>query len=178
MDDLDIEGLLMVGTIDKRVYPDTMNVAEARAKLKELIKKPPATICPCCSRPALIHRWSLYGTAARALMIFVYELGATEKFVHSKELKRFSAGQGDCSRLSHWGLAVEENERRPDGGKSGWWMVTPFGAAFADESTGTTIPKTAYVYAGVCLKVSGPPVGIRQALGTKFNYEAMVRGEF
>ena len=101
--------------------------------------------------------------------------GGVHEFVESKSLK-FPGQGGDATRLRFWDLAVQEAERRPDGGKSGWWMVTPKGRLFALGKL--TIPKYAFVYDGRVLWHDGPQVTIVDALGRKFDHDAMLNGDF
>lgn len=130
--------------------------------------------CPCCDQHAQVYRWSLYATAARAL-IHLYRIGRTDTFVESKEVKL--PGQGSrMSELRHWELVEQESERRPDGGKSGFWCVTPLGEEFVLGRA--TIPRYVYVYSGRVLWVGGEPRTIRDALGRRFNYDEMMAGLF
>jgi hypothetical protein len=128
------------------------------------------TRCLCCGQYAQIHRWTLYATAAR-LLVRLYEGGNTTEFVESKPIK--GKGQGDGARLRYWNLAEEEKERRPDGGKSGWWRVTPYGEDFIRSRA--TIPKYVYVYDNTVLPYSDAhPQGgrrtISEVLKVPFNY--------
>jgi hypothetical protein len=154
-------------------FHDEMPLGEARDVLRMMVKE--GTRCPLCTQHAQVYPWKLYSTAAYALILF-YKLGAADRFVHSRELKDRYAhkGQGDASRLNHWKLVVQESERRPDGGRSGWWMLTEHGVRFALGQD--TIPTHAHVYDGRCLKLEGEPVTIEQALGKKFNYRELMAG--
>jgi len=126
---------------------ENMTLGEARRVLDAELKD--GARCLCCGQYAQIHRWTLYGTAAR-LLVRLYAIGGTEEFVESKPIKR--KGQGDGARLRYWGLAEEEKVRRPDGGKSGWWRVTPYGEDFILARA--TIPKYVYVYDNTVLPYS------------------------
>ena len=150
--------------------PQTDTLSEARTELKERLDE--GTRCPCCDQHAQRYRWSLYGTAAK-LLIRMYQAGGTERFVETKAIKDPGMG-GDASRLRHWGLAEQESERRADGGRSGWWRVTPLGQAFVLDQA--TIPKYAWVYNGTCERWGGEPVTIREALGSRFRYDEIVGG--
>lgn len=130
--------------------------------------------CPVCTQHVQVYRWSLYSTAGQALILF-YRLGGTQYFVHSRSLKRAGhTGQGDASRLKNWGLLEEEKARRADGGRSGYWRVTPLGEAFVRGNA--TVPKYAHVYNNRVLKMDGPDVTIHDVLGNKFSYSDLMAG--
>lgn len=154
--------------------PHGMTLADAQDALAEQLED--GTRCPCCDQHAQIYRWSLYATAVKAL-IALYKKGGTTTFIESKTLKPLVPSyQGDMSRLRHWGLAEQESERRPDGGKSGFWRVTSFGEAFVLGYQ--TIPKYVWIYSGRVLASGGERCTIKDTLGKKFDYDAMMRGEF
>jgi hypothetical protein len=153
-------------------FTDTDSLGAARAWLRTQLKG--GANCPCCTQRAQVYRWSLYSTAVRALA-FYHRLGGTRTFVHTPALRELGhTGQGDAARLRLWGLVEEENVRRPDGGRSGWWRVTQAGE---DWLMGlTVIDKYALVYSGRCLGFEGPKVNVLQALGTKFDWNDLMRG--
>lgn len=151
---------------------DGWTLRAARDWLREQLDE--GAHCPCCTQYAKVYRWSLYGTAIRALALF-YRLGGTTQFVHSRDLKGYGhAGQGDASRLRNWGLLEEETSRRQDGGRSGYWRVTARGEAFLHGRI--SVPKYLHVYNNRVLKHSGPDVGVRDVLGTRFNYDDLMAG--
>jgi len=146
-------------------FPDDMTLGEAREWLREQIKDKGAR-CPCCTQFAKIYRRTLYGVMAAGL-IAAYQRYHRDWF-HMREATRYAGG--DHSKLRYWGLIEEEIERRPDGGRSGWWRITDNGVAFV---LGTwVIPRDAYIYDGRCLRLddSRGLVTVRDALGQKFDY--------
>lgn len=153
-------------------FSDDMTLGEARGRLRELVYH--GERCPCCTQHAQVYRWSLYATAIRTL-VALYRAGGTTRFVESKTVKIPGQG-GDMSRLAHWHLVEQESVRRADGGRSGWWRVTPLGEEFLRGRA--TIPKYVYVFDGRRLKADGPELGIRECLGKKFSYDEMMAGLF
>jgi len=121
--------------------------------------------CPCCGQHAQRYRWTLYRSAIDLLLNF-YRVGGVTRFVESREVK--GKTQGSASHLAFWDLVEEENKRRPDGGKSGWWRVTPFGESFILD--GASIRKYAYVYNREVERFDGPYVTISDRLGYPFNW--------
>lgn len=156
---------------------DDAPLAEARTWLRERLDE--GARCPCCTQHAQVYRWSLYGTAARALILY-WRLGRGERYVHSSRLKDLGhKGQGDATRLRLWKLLAEEPDRRPDGGKSGWWLVTDLGREFIYRRA--TIPKYVYTFASRRIRYDddhapGPQVGIEAALGKRFDYRELMEG--
>jgi hypothetical protein len=129
-------------------------------------------LCPTCQQHAQVYRWSLYGTAVQALILF-HRLGGTQRYIHSNDIKSLGyRGQGDAARLRLWGLVEREQDRRDDGGRSGYWRVTMAGADFIHDQS--RVRKYAWVYAGRVLQMEGPYIGIKEALGTRFNYDLMM----
>ena len=139
------------------------SLAEARDWLRERLNQ--GATCPCCEQYAKVYRWSLYGSAARLLVRFWHE-GGTEEFVESKAVK--GETQGSASHLAFWSLVEHEPDRRPDGGKSGWWRVTAHGEGFIKSQE--TIPKYAYVYDGRVLRLEGEARTISEVLKEPFDW--------
>lgn len=156
--------------------PDgSWTLKDARAWLRE--QRVEGVRCPCCNQLAKIYKRSMLSTSARTLIAMYLETRGTDNFIHIPTLVqrrvRDKAHQGGSSTLgAYWGLIEEERERRPDGGRKGWWRLTPKGLAWVLGRT--TIPHYAYTYNSRVVEVSGPPVSIRQALGTGFDYEEMM----
>lgn len=149
-----------------------LTLREAQDWLRQNIDD--GAICPCCTKFAKVYRWSLYGTAAQALILF-HRLGGTESFIHSRDLKRLGyTGQGDASRLKYWDLVVEEKQRREDGGRSGYWRVTGRGRDFIFGVA--TLPKYSYIYDDRLLRQDGPMVSIIDVLGKRFDYRELMAG--
>jgi hypothetical protein len=146
---------------DGEEFGDSLEAA--RIWLREMLDE--GVICPCCGQRAQRYRWTLPGSAVRYLLR-MYELGGTVGFVESRLAK--PAGTPQVSHIpAMWGLLEEERERRPDGGKSGWWRVTDVGERFI---MGDPIPKYAYVYNGRVEGHDGSPQTISDRLGRPFNW--------
>jgi hypothetical protein len=88
-------------------------------------------------------------------------------------------------KLAMWGLIEEERVLRADGGRAGYWRLTPDGVAWArgeikvpyyivllngvmDEDSPTSLSKTG---------ILKPDITIFDALGTEFNYRKLLDGE-
>jgi hypothetical protein len=154
------------------VFSDEMTLRDARDELRELVNA--GCRCPCCTQLAKVYRRPMTAIAATAL-IALYRTCGTD-YGHmptiAKQQLRNVAHQGGYITLSHyWDLIEEESAQRDDGGRVGWWRVTPAGKAWI---LGGVIPKYAHIYDGRCLGLAGEPVGIVACLGTKFDYDELM----
>lgn len=155
-------------------------VRQARDWLRERLED--GTECPCCRQHVQVYyRQINSGMAFGAVQLLRAHNREPFEFVHLPTvIGRRSAEE---SKLRYWDLAEEEIERRPDGGRSGWWRLTPEGVEWA--SGRSRVPFYALVYNGRLVRhqnvsKSGrlrPDVHVREALGHHFNYDALMRGE-
>lgn len=156
---------------------------EARTRVHDGREEKHGTVCPCCDQHAQTYRWSLYSSIAKALMMLDH-IAAPGEFVHVNVLKeRGWRGQGGMAHARWWGLVEEEDKVRSDGGHSGCWRLTQYGKDFIYGRA--VIYRYVWVYNRQVLRWSGPPfqdsmqtVTIEDALGKKFNYRAMLAGQF
>lgn len=127
--------------------------------------------CPCCTQFAKVYKRKI--NAAMALVLLeMLRAGGEGEYVH---LPTIRVG-GDTAKLAYWGLIEEDEATREDGSKrTGWWRVTPLGVRYARNQV--TLPKYARVFDSQCLGLVGDPVGITDALGTKFNYADLMAGQ-
>lgn len=81
-------------------FPDSMPLGEARDILRGLVED--GHTCPLCTQHAQVYRWSLYSTAAHALILFYREGGTTEP--------RDDGGRSGYWRVTGRGAAFVRNE--------------------------------------------------------------------
>lgn len=126
--------------------------------------------CPSCGEIVKVYRHNIDSAMARTL-ILMYAKGGTEYFVHTPSLP------GDthkASQLKWWGFVEEERVLREDGGRAGYWRVTPAGEEWIN---GGVIAKHALVFNGRCLELlDEKKVTITEALGKKFNFRELMEG--
>jgi hypothetical protein len=79
---------------------------------------------------------------------------------------------GDAAKMVHWGLIEEEKTRREDGGRAGWWRITPLGVQWLRNQT--SVPRYAHIYDGRCLRLSGPPLTVADAVKQKFDLRELM----
>jgi len=150
---------------------DSTTLGAARDWLREQVDD--GVECPCCTQLAKVYRRKVLAAAAIAL-IQVYRRVGTE-WVHIPSLSsKIAATGGTWALMAHWQLIEEATEKRDDGGRAGWWRITPYGERFVRNTL--SIPKYARVYDGRLLSLVGEQVTIVDALGTKFDYRDLMEG--
>lgn len=127
--------------------------------------------CPLCGQRAQMYNRKIHSSVAKAL-IQMWKMEGCQ-YVHIPTILPTQRG-GDMVKLVYWGLLEEEKTVRPDGGRAGYWRVTDKGVAFLKGQL--HIPTYAQIYNGKLQGFTGDPVDIRGALGTKFNYDELMRG--
>lgn len=127
--------------------------------------------CPCCEQLAKVYRRKIHSTMARDLVITYREAG--REWFHVRMVLGYH--HGDFAKLAMWGLVEESAEKRDDGGRAGWWRITPLGVSYIRGVY--RVPKYARVYNGRLLSLdTSELVNIHDALGTKFNLADLMAG--
>lgn len=150
------------------MFPDDMTLGEAREKLRELVDE--GYPCPLCKQLAKVYRRKINKTMAKAL-VKLYRAGGDRAFVHAPSLP---GDTHEMSQFAFWGLIVEESERREDGGRAGWWMLTGAGVSFVLDQA--KVPKYARIYDHRVLNHVGDHVSIIDCLGSPFHYRELMEG--
>lgn len=154
-------------------FPDDMPLGDARGRLRGLADA--GHECPCCRQHVKVYRRPLSSVAARAL-VALWRVHRTE-FGHLPTVVREHladvAGQGGYTSLAqHWRLIEEEVRVRPDGGRAGYWRVTPAGVDWVLARA--AVPKYARLYDGRCLGLEGPAVTVGDVLGERFDLAGLL----
>jgi hypothetical protein len=148
----------------------TVNDTIAAGKAWLLARIDKGEHCPLCGQHAKMYRRKVNSGMARSL-IHIYRIGG-KGWVHVRAIGAASREEG---KLAYWGLLEEQTGVGLHGGRAGYWRVTDKGEAFLKAQL--NIPKYAKVYDG---KVQGfdftEMVNIKDALGTKFNYQDLMQG--
>lgn len=151
-------------------FNDSMTLKEVRDRLRELAEE--GHRCPCCTQMAKIYRRKIHASMAVAL-IRLYRLVGVGEWVEIA--KHLTINQNaDAPKLRYWGLIEEEARLRPDGGRAGWWRITPAGEEWVMGRS--AVPKYARIFDTRCLGMVGEHVGIKDALGTNFDYGDLMAG--
>ena len=146
---------------------DDETLGAAREWLRHRVDE--GATCPCCTQFAKVYRRKINAGMAHAL-IHMYRHAQTEWFYLPDITSRWQGR--DEAGLRYWALIEELQEKREDGGRAGWWRITPLGHRFVLREV--RVPKYARVYDGRCLSLTGEPVSITDALGDKFDYDELM----
>jgi hypothetical protein len=152
------------------------DMASVRQEFQHVLKKGEQSDCPCCGRHAQLYRRTFHSSMAVQL-IRMYQLGGCQKFTHaSKLILPGMSGSGDFSKAKYWGLIVPKDKAIYDtdtpSKANGFWRMTPAGQQFVNGLI--AIPMDVTVFADEVLAESRQTITIREALGTKFNYDELM----
>lgn len=125
-------------------------------------------ICPVCEQTVKVYRRKLNAGMARSL-IRMYKAGGLDYIHIPTTVGSRSREEG---KLRYWGLVEEEQVTRPDGGRAGYWRVTPVGELFVQGQI--TVWSHARVYNSRCLGLVGDQISIKDALASQFDYEELM----
>lgn len=176
--------------VDGADLPDEPTLEHARLWLGRRLLD--GATCPCCEQHAQVYKRPLTSSMAYVLMIIGREspmiTPALRRPVHVptlivEKIKNASvaaAVRGDFAKLRYWGLLEEVIGERPDRANVkasvGYWRITQEGIVFVAGMS--RVPSHVYLYNGERLdKPVETTVDIREALGTKFNYDEVVHGQ-
>lgn len=149
--------------------PGNTPLADAQVWLRNRVDK--GERCPCCTQFAKVYRRKINSGMARSL-IRMYHISPGDWIHLPTEIGARSREEG---KLAYWGLVEEENTLRPDGGRAGYWRITPLGHAFVLGNI--ALPKYARIYDGRCLGLdTSEKATIKDALGTAFDYDDLMQG--
>ncbi len=164
---------------------EEMTLKELREQLSEALKAGKMVRCACCEQPAKVYKRSINRTMAVALTLLSRYTMPGQPFHLSSFLAdppgnlptALKAGfqGGDVAKLKYWGMIEPaSDEKRPDGSKrNGWYVVTPFGRAWARGEV--FAQKYARTYNERVLSLEEPLVKISTALGTGFNFDELMK---
>lgn len=154
------------------ISPDT-TLEEVQNWLRAKVEK--GETCPCCKQFAKVYKRKIYSKAVYSL-IKLYRLNENQaNYYHITQLNPEKvSGGGDFAKLVYWGL-IEEKPKEEDettSRTSGYWKITNKGRYFVERQK--TIPTYARIYDSRLLGLTGPEIDIKEALGTKFDYEELM----
>lgn len=129
--------------------------------------------CPCCNQYAKVYRRQINSGMARSL-IAMYLHGPQGQWIHLPT--QIGARSREEGKLRYWGLVEEQIDiQRDDGGRAGYWRITPAGRNWVTGKT--TVPKFVNVYNNTVLRTYGTETSITDALGTRFNYTELMTAQ-
>lgn len=144
----------------------TNTIQEAKAFLRQKLNE--GAPCPCCGQFVKMYRRTITSTMARLLISF-YKLGGGYGWHHARDIEQQG---GDFPKLAHWRLIETQENEDPAKRSSGLWRMTEHGRAFVLGNL--TVKKYALIYNAKLYGFEGEKIGIRDALGEKFDYSILM----
>lgn len=133
--------------------------------------------CPCCGQ--LCKRYYRKLNCNQAMTMIALFRKKKFGFVRIEEFLRVHGypRSGDFPYLVHWKLLEKMEGKRTDGSnRNGFYKLTDKGRQFVMEQI--KVPQTLIYYNGKCEGFEGKEVGIREALGKKFDYRELLEGDY
>ena len=158
-------------------------ISEARAFLRERIKRREPVPCPCCTRLVSVSRRRPHAGQAEVLVALFREtlkrnplLERRPTWVHvEREIIRAGLAESrgrDWSVLQHFRLiAPKAKQRDPKGELAGLWSITRAGIEVVENPRRALIPAWVDTWNGKAWAASPDRVSLVQALGRSFDYE-------
>lgn len=160
--------------------PNTATLGEAKQFLRDNWDKDGA-ICPCCTQIVKLYKFKLRSSMAICLILMdkYFRNHPEEEYVHmtnylnSIDLPGSIRNSGDNAKTRYWGLTEKKEGKREDGSKRvGYWKLTEKGRQFVRGEI--TVPQYAKLFNNKSYGLTGDEISIREALGTKFNYDELM----
>lgn len=128
--------------------------------------------CPKCGGRVRIWRKSLISTAVASLcrLVSAYRGEALHHDEFTVLLK-----DRNFSQLKLWGLVAAAENKEPAKRASGKWHPTERGIEFVTERR--VVPKYVVTMNNVVERFEGPNIGVREALGNRFDYRALIAAQ-
>lgn len=143
------------------------------------MSKEKASRCDCCGRTLKVYKFKL-GSYVRTLIWLLHQRASPEHWLHVSKcpVPEMWNGGGDYGKLEWWGL-IERRPLHDDPTKksSGYWRLTTLGEQF----TRNYVEVPSHVFYEPPSRVLGwhtNLVLIGEALPSRFNYSALMRGEW
>lgn len=160
-----------------RFETDDMFVDAARTLMREWVKvhatPKDGCECPVCGRLAKVYKRAMNDKQALFLLTLLKrcltEKGDGKGYVL---VSWGRTGNGDYSKLQHWGLIEKRRDDEKGAPNSGWWRVTTHGEEFARGQV--AVARQVYLYQNEAVGFSEDEITIRQAARNRFNYEEIM----
>ncbi len=143
----------------------TKTLSEARDHLHDNLED--GVHCPCCGQFAKRYKRNINSQMAQWL-IWLVKNSKDDTWV---DVKESDLRGGDYAKLKHWNLVERRINEDPEKRTSGLWRPTPKGVSFAKGNI--SLPQYVFLYNNEVLGHTGTLIGIRAALGTKFDYDKL-----
>ena len=149
---------------------DDRSLGEARRYV--LANRGKGVKCPCCGQFVKVYRRTINKEMVRDL-VTLEQLSAVESYTHVRnDVRRLSH---EVAQLSWWGLVKPKPGERDDGGRNGWWRITPKGRLFLQGNL--QLPKYAMIFDGQCFAFDlSKQVTVHDAWKSPFDLQQLMGG--
>jgi hypothetical protein len=138
--------------------------------------------CPACGQFAKLYRRKLNATMAYALVLIhqFFKKNPQHAWIHVASFlvntrRDSSVAGGDVVKLRHWGLIERVDGERGDGSdRVGRYTITELGRRFVEGAI--AVPRYAYLFNQMLMRLSEEKTTIQEALGDRFSYEELLQG--
>lgn len=162
---------------------------DLRREFEDGTRQKGGTTCPCCGKHGQRYRRPISGAMAKFLIVFVRNservreregLSAFKWIELGKTTDKFQNITRDYSKLRFWDLVEPhpDNPNDPTGMRKskGLWRPKELGVEFVHRRV--TVVRWWWEWRSEREYSEGPQVTIDDCLGKKFNYRALMRGEW
>lgn len=138
--------------------------------------------CPCCHQRVQFYKRTLTSTMCYALILIEQHFRTSTDWLHVPQYLTAAGADeaargGDYAKLKDWGFIESKPSIRDDSStRTGYWRITERGKAFVRGEI--RVHKTVELYNQRRTKKDADPttVSIQEALGTRFDYAALMAG--
>ena len=142
--------------------------------------------CPLCTQMVKLYRRKLSSQMARALLLIYRHFAADARLARDPnywlDVNDFllqcgvNSGEANVALLRHWNLLERKPERQGDGNRAGLYRMTELGCRFARGAV--AVPKDVFLFNDRLYEPveAVERITIKEALGSKFNYEELTAG--
>jgi hypothetical protein len=143
------------------IFESPLKASEGRCEVR---------FCPKCGQRVRVWKKSIISTAVASLcrLVAMYRGEALHHDEFTVLLK-----DRNFSQLKLWGLVETAENRDPAKRASGKWHPTEKGIEFVAERR--VVPKFVVTMNNVVERFEGPNIGVRGALGARFDYQELIR---
>jgi hypothetical protein len=156
--------------------PKTSTLLELKFWLREQTKDAKKSAeCPCCTQDVRVWPRKLNSGMARSAIIIYrstkpgewFDVGALPK------KQKLDLHHWEYSKLRFWGILEEQVA---SGRPNSLWRLTPLGRTFVENKV--RLQQKVWVYDNEALgRKDKKTTSITEALGVKFNFDSLMRGE-
>lgn len=154
-------------------------IQEGKAFLRENFEK--GAKCPCCDQYVKLYKRKLTSAMVYGLMLIAkahpskYDKSWLHVEDYLKSLDIPASIRGDIAKLKLWGFLLPAEGNREDGSpRNGYYQLTQQGRDFVKGRI--TAFSHVLIYNNSFRGFEGEQITVQEALGSKFNYDELMKG--